>query len=40
MMRVERYSHVMHMVSDIEATLDQKHDMFDLFAAKIGRAHV
>ena len=33
MMRVERYSHVMHMVSDIEATLDQKHDMFDLFAA-------
>ncbi|AFL67938.1 anthranilate synthase component I family protein [Sulfurospirillum barnesii] len=33
MMRVERYSHVMHMVSDIEATLDEKHDMFDLFAA-------
>jgi anthranilate synthase component 1 len=33
MMRVERYSHVMHMVSDIEATLDAKHDMFDLFAA-------
>jgi len=33
MMRVERYSHVMHMVSDIEATLDTKHDMFDLFAA-------
>ena len=33
MMRVERYSHVMHMVSDIEATLDVKHDMFDLFAA-------
>ena len=33
MMRVERYSHVMHMVSDIEATLDTKHDMFDLFSA-------
>ncbi len=33
MMRVERYSHVMHMVSDIEATLDSKYDMFDLFAA-------
>jgi anthranilate synthase component 1 len=33
MMRVEKYSHVMHMVSDIYATLDKKHDMFDLFAA-------
>ena len=33
MMRVERYSHVMHLVSDIEATLDVKYDMFDLFAA-------
>ena len=33
MMRVERYSHVMHMVSDIDAQLDDKHDMFDLFAA-------
>ena len=33
MMRVERYSHVMHLVSDIEATLDSKYDMFDLFAA-------
>jgi anthranilate synthase component 1 len=33
MMRVERYSHVMHMVSDIDAILDKKHDMFDLFAA-------
>ena len=33
MMRVERYSHVMHMVSDIDAVLDDKHDMFDLFAA-------
>ena len=33
MMRVERYSHVMHMVSDIDAVLDDHHDMFDLFAA-------
>ncbi len=33
MMRVEKYSHVMHMVSDIDAVLDEKHDMFDLFAA-------
>jgi anthranilate synthase component 1 len=33
MMRVEKYSHVMHMVSDIEAKLDKKYDMFDLFGA-------
>ena len=33
MMRVERYSHVMHLVSDVEAQLDDTHDMFDLFAA-------
>lgn len=33
MMRVERYSHVMHMVSDIDAKLDVNRDMFDLFAA-------
>ncbi len=33
MMRVEKYSHVMHMVSDIDAILDEKYDMFDLFAA-------
>ncbi len=33
MMRVERYSHVMHMVSDIEAVLDEKYDMFDLFSS-------
>ena len=33
MMRVERYSHVMHLVSDIDAVLDAKKDMFDLFAA-------
>lgn len=33
-MRVERYSHVMHMVSDVEANIDSdKYDMFDLFAA-------
>jgi len=32
-MRVERYSHVMHMVSDVEANLDDQYDMFDLFAA-------
>jgi len=33
MMRVERYSHVMHMVSDVEARLEDGKDMFDLFAA-------
>ncbi|WP_456485596.1 anthranilate synthase component I family protein [Hydrogenimonas sp.] len=33
LMRVERYSHVMHMVSDVEALLDEDKDMFDLFAA-------
>ena len=33
LMRVERYSHVMHMVSDVEAIIDEKYDMFDLFAA-------
>jgi anthranilate synthase component 1 len=33
MMRVEKYSHVMHMVSDIDAVLADSHDMFDLFAA-------
>ncbi len=32
-MRTERYSHVMHMVSDVEAILDDKYDMFDLFAS-------
>jgi len=32
-MRVEKYSHVMHLVSDVEATLDKKHDMFDLFSS-------
>jgi anthranilate synthase component 1 len=33
MFRVERYSHVMHMVSDIEAEIDEKFDMFDLLKA-------
>jgi anthranilate synthase component 1 len=33
MMRVEKYSHVMHMVSDVEAQLMKDKDMFDLFAA-------
>jgi anthranilate synthase component 1 len=33
MFRVERYSHVMHMVSDIEAEIDEKFDMFDLLRA-------
>jgi len=33
MMRVEKYSHVMHMVSDVEATIEKDKDMFDLFAA-------
>ncbi len=32
-MRVERYSHVMHMVSDVVGELDIKYDMFDLFKA-------
>jgi anthranilate synthase component 1 len=33
LMRVEKYSHVMHIVSDVEAVLDEKYDMFDLFMA-------
>ncbi len=33
MMRVEKYSHVMHMVSDVVATIEDDKDMFDLFAA-------
>lgn len=33
LMRVEKYSHVMHIVSDVEAVIDDKYDMFDLFAA-------
>jgi anthranilate synthase component 1 len=30
---VERYSHVMHLVSGVNGTLDTRHDAFDLFAA-------
>lgn len=33
MMRVEKYSHVMHMVTDVEAHIEEGKDMFDLFAA-------
>ena len=33
LMRVEKYSHVMHMVSDVTGELDEKYDMFDLFKA-------
>ncbi len=33
MMHIERYSHVMHIVSDVEAELAHGKDMFDLFAA-------
>ncbi|MFA6143212.1 MAG: anthranilate synthase component I family protein [Sulfurimonas sp.] len=33
MMHVERYSHVMHIVSDVHATLREDKDMFDLLAA-------
>ncbi len=33
MMRVERYSHVMHLVSDVIGILREDKDMFDLFKA-------
>lgn len=33
MMHVERYSHVMHIVSDVHARLREDKDMFDLLAA-------
>ncbi len=33
LMRVERYSHVMHMVSDVDGELESGKDMFDLFCA-------
>jgi len=33
LMRVERYSHVMHLVSDVVGILDNRYDMFDLFKA-------
>ena len=32
-MRVERYSHVMHLVSDVVGVKDEKYDMFDVFRA-------
>ncbi|MDR2033033.1 MAG: anthranilate synthase component I family protein [Helicobacteraceae bacterium] len=31
LMRVERFSHVMHIVSDVTAQIDEGRDMFDLF---------
>ena len=30
---IERYSHVMHIVSGVQGELDDRHDQFDLFAA-------
>jgi anthranilate synthase component 1 len=33
LMRVERYSHVMHMVSDVTGNLEENKTMFDLFRA-------
>jgi anthranilate synthase component 1 len=33
MMHVERYSHVMHIVSDVHAQIAEEKDMFDLLAA-------
>ncbi|PNV82128.1 MAG: anthranilate synthase component I [Sulfurimonas sp.] len=33
MMHIERFSHVMHIVSDVTATLGDDKDMFDLFMA-------
>ena len=33
MMHIERYSHVMHIVSDVHAELREDKDMFDLFMA-------
>ena len=33
MMHIERFSHVMHIVSDVTATLSDDKDMFDLFMA-------
>lgn len=33
LMRVERYSHVMHMVSDVTGNLEEDKSMFDLFRA-------
>lgn len=33
MMHIERYSHVMHIVSDVEAAIKDEYDMFDLLSA-------
>jgi len=33
MMHIERFSHVMHIVSDVTAIIDDNKDMFDLFMA-------
>ena len=33
MMHIERFSHVMHIVSDVTATISKDKDMFDLFMA-------
>lgn len=33
LMAVEKFSHVMHMVSEVEGTLLQQHDMFSAFAS-------
>ena len=33
MMHIERFSHVMHIVSDVTAEIDKDKDMFDLFMA-------
>ena len=33
MMHIERFSHVMHIVSDVTATISEDKDMFDLFMA-------
>jgi len=32
-MRIERYSHVMHIVSDVRGTLSPEHDVYDLMRA-------
>lgn len=35
LMSVERYSHVMHLVSGVTAAIGENHDAFDLFAAAL-----
>jgi anthranilate synthase component 1 len=37
LMAVERYSHVMHLVSDIQAQLDDGRDAFDVLRAAFRR---